>query len=366
MNKNEVTVSVYIDAMKAFDTVNHKILVKKMEYFGIIGKNAIWLKNYLSNRKQCTVANNVVSNEEIITYGVPQGSVCGPLLFLLYINDISKDLKRCKVSLYADDTVLYVSAPKIENAIPSVQEDLIILNEWCNKNKLTINCNKTKYCVYGMRSIIKKSRNIDTLLSLNGAVLEKVCSYKYLGFILDDQLNFNKHIAEIAKLVSHKLYLLSRIRKYITQFACITIFKSMVLSLIEYGDIVYGGTSQNNLDKLDRLFYRGLRICDNSNNKISKNVLCTDCHISTLEIRRELHLLLFMHKQQQKEELLKQVNICTRLHQAPVFKLYKPNTEKARQNVMYRGALSWNSLPAQDRNSDFKIFKTKLLHDQFL
>ena len=127
MNNDELTISVYIDAMKAFDTVNHNILIKKLEYFGIIGKNKSWVENYLTNRKQCTIANDKVSNEQLITYGVPQGSVCGPLLFLLYINGISKVLKKCKVSLYADDTVLYLSAPNVENAIPAIQEDLILL-----------------------------------------------------------------------------------------------------------------------------------------------------------------------------------------------------------------------------------------------
>ena len=88
------------------------------------------------------------------------------------------------------------------------------------------------------------------LLSLNNTVLEKVCSYKYLGFILDDQLNFNKHISEIANIVSHKLYLLSKIRKYLTKDA-----STMILSLIEYGNIVYAGTTNKNLDKLDKLFF---------------------------------------------------------------------------------------------------------------
>ena len=233
MNKNEITIAVYIDAMKAFDTVNHNILLKKFEFFGILGKNANWVKNYLSNRKQCTFANNVLSKEEVITCGVPQGSVCGPLLFLLYINDISKVLEHSKVSLYADDTVLYYSADKVEDAISVIQEDLLLLSNWCNKNRLTINCKKTKYCAYGMRSMVKKSNTVDMILSLNNTVIEKVCSYKYLGFILDDQLNFHKHIKELSNIFSHKLYLLSRIRKYLTKKASTVIFKTMVLSLIE-------------------------------------------------------------------------------------------------------------------------------------
>ena len=151
MNSNEATLSVYIDAMKAFNTVNHDIL------FGIIGKNARWVKNYLNNRKKCTFVKNIFSNTEMITCGVPQGSVCGPLLFLLYINDISKVLKHCKVSLYAYDTVLYYSTDKIETAVKCVQEDLLTLSKWCNNNKLTINCKKTKYCLYGMRSIVIES-----------------------------------------------------------------------------------------------------------------------------------------------------------------------------------------------------------------
>ena len=354
MNRNELTVSVYIDAMKAFDTVNHEILLKKIKYFGITGKNARWIKSYLSDRKQCTYANDILSDEKLITCGVPQGSVCGPLLFLLYINDISKVLKNCKVSLYADDTVLYRSGRKLDNVLALVQDDLMLLNAWCNKNRLTINCKKTKYCIYGMKSIVKKSNQQDMILSLSNTVLEKVCSYKYLGFILDDQLNFNKHVKELTKLLTHKLYLLSRIRKYLTKRASILIFKTMILSLIEYGDIIYAGTSDLNLRNVVKLFYRGLRICDNTNNKISKKTLCEDCHIAPLDVRREIHLLLFMHEQTHIDLLLKKSNIRTRLHQAPVFKLCIPNSEKVKHNVLYRGAVSWNGLPAAIRISHLK------------
>ena len=145
MNGKQASIAVFIDAMKAFDTVNHEILLKKLKEIGIIGKHFEWIKNYLTNRKQCTVANNTVSQQQLITCGVPQGSVCGPLLFLLYINDITSSIKNCKVSLYADDTVVYISHSDIQTGIQLVQQDLNRLNNWCKENKLSINCKKTKY-----------------------------------------------------------------------------------------------------------------------------------------------------------------------------------------------------------------------------
>ena len=142
MNEKKVSITVFIDAMKAFDTVNNNILLKKLEHFGIIGKNVEWIKNYLTERKQCTQANDIVSSERLINCGVSQGSVCGPLFFLLYINDITRSLQNCKVSLCADDTVLYITHNDLQTATMLIQEDLNSLNGWCKRNKVTINCKK--------------------------------------------------------------------------------------------------------------------------------------------------------------------------------------------------------------------------------
>ena len=357
MNDNKVLIATYIDAMKAFDTVNHKILLKKAECYGITGLTLDWLRNYLTERYQCTLANNIISDRKLITCGVPQGSVCGPLLFLIYINDISNVLEHCKVSLYADDTVIYIENSNVNNAVALLQCDLNNLSGWCTRNKLTINSKKTKYCIYGMRSNVKKSKTINTVLSLNSNILDRVCSYKYLGFILDDHLTFNKHISELCKIVSHKLYLLAKVRRYLTTQASLNVFKTMILSLFEYGDIIFSGTTVTNVNKIDNLFYRGLRICLNFNFTLSKEELCDECHIAPLSDRRDLHLLLFMHRLKNCDNLLKKRNIATRLHQAPVFWCYKPNNEKARLNVFYRGAISWNGLLANERNLDFNEFK---------
>ena len=142
INNNNYLIATYIDAMKAFDTVNHNILLDKVKLFGIKGKLFNWIENYLHNRHQCTIANDVVSDLKAISCGVPQGSVCGPLLFLIYINDISCILKNCKVALYADDTVLYIEHENLDDALTYMQEDLHLLSKWCTGNKLTINCKK--------------------------------------------------------------------------------------------------------------------------------------------------------------------------------------------------------------------------------
>ena len=144
MNDNNILIATYIDAMKAFDTVNHDIILKKAEKYGIVGQVLDWLTNYLRDRFQCTLANNTVSNTEPVTCGVPQGSVCGPLLFLIYINDLSGTLNSCKVSLYADDTVIYVIHKNVQEALLILQNDLNNLVEWCTDNKVTINSKKTK------------------------------------------------------------------------------------------------------------------------------------------------------------------------------------------------------------------------------
>ena len=142
---------------------------------------------------------------------------------------------------------------------------------------------------------------LDIQLSLNANILERVCSYKYLGLILDEHLTYNKHVKEMTKLISHKLYLMSKIRRYITQEACINIFKTMVLSIFEYCDIVYAGTTQSNLADIDKLFYRGLRICISANNTVARKDVCKDCMVAPLDKRRKAHLLFFMHRQTKHE-----------------------------------------------------------------
>ena len=146
INTRDLTMATFVDMAKAFDTVNHKILLNRLELLGISGNVLKLLRNYLTDRKQSTMANGITSRLDNVTCGIPQGSTVGPLMYIIYMNDISTSLKNCKYQLYADDTVLYLSENClcINDATNRMCTDLGTFKKWCDKNKLTMNVKKNK------------------------------------------------------------------------------------------------------------------------------------------------------------------------------------------------------------------------------
>ena len=161
-NNGEVTIAVFVDLRKAFDTVCHEILCKKIEKYGLRNKVLNWCINYLKDREQVTLANNIRSKANNLTFGVPQGSVLGPLLFILYVNDIQHVLNGVKVQMYADDTVIYASGKDLIALRNSMQSNLNIFHKWCCSNKLTLNPNKTKMVNFGTKYTVKRDKKSDT------------------------------------------------------------------------------------------------------------------------------------------------------------------------------------------------------------
>ena len=158
VNEELKSMATFIDLRKAFDTVDHAILLKKLRCYGVAGKNLEWCTNYLSNRNQRTLANGKLSTENGITCGVPQGSVISPLFFILYVNDIQFAVGGASVQLYADNTVIYVKGRNKEEAVAKLQPALDEFSMWCKANKLTLNATKTKLMIFGTRYRIKRAR----------------------------------------------------------------------------------------------------------------------------------------------------------------------------------------------------------------
>ena len=297
MNKKKFTAVTYVDLRKAFDTVTHSILLKKLEKMGISENLLVWFKNYLENRSQCTFVNNLTSDVLPLTCGVPQGSVLGPTLFLIYINDVKNVLLNAKRLLYADDTALYLSEENLDTLETNLQYDLVHFTNWCNQNRLTVNTKKNKYVIYGTTKLLKKSRNLN--LRINNTALHRESLYNYLGIYLDASLNFNKHIDYVNKVTSHKIFMLSKIRAYMDQRTAIYIYKSMIMPIFDYGDIIFEGGNKNRLDKLKCTQNRGLKICMNIRNKIGTVDLHRLAGVAQLYVRRCSNLKKYMYLQQE-------------------------------------------------------------------
>ena len=360
INDQNHSITTFIDFYKAFDTVNHKILLQKLSKIGIRGNTNLLIKNYLENRTQKTCLNGVDSNLDNIVCGVPQGSVLGPLLFLIYINDLCNVIANCNIHLYADDTVLVYSAPDIYTAHLHLQNDLNNLANWCKGNKLSINIKKTKSMIVGTRSMVKK-HPILPRLKIDGKTIDYVFQYKYLGVTLDEILSFHAHLNNTIKIVSHKKILLHKIRCYITEDAAVKIYKSMILPYVDYGDIFYMNANSGLVEKLQTLQNRALRICFTARLITPTQILHRSAQISKLKPRRITHLVNYMFKNKSNIRYLNVRNINTRLHDAPVFKTTctKPNCEKFKANVYYNGAMAWNNLAVNIRNIEtYEIFKT--------
>ena len=356
INEGKITVATYIDLKKAFDTVNHVILLQKLEKMGLNKFNITWIKNYLTDRSQATLANGVLSSERQITCGVPQGSVLGPLLFLIYVNDLGSVLSTSQHFLYADDTVILQSGDNISDIVELLQIDLNNYGSWCKANKLTINTKKSNYVIYGTNQKTSRIRQCD--LSLCDETLIRTHNYKYLGVYLDSHLNFNVHIDNCCKIVSHKFYLLSKIRRNITQSTCARVFKSMIAPLMDYVDIIYSGSSDLKLSRIQKLQNRGLRICFDGPGYMSRVQLHQIYRILPLKIRRKYNLRKYMFKQKENPELVVHRDIRTRRYGAVVFETDRPNLQIYKKGAIYRGVEEWNNLPVEIRNIEsFIAFK---------
>ena len=359
MDQAKVTLATFIDLKKAFDTINHAVLLRKLEHLGIKGLIQGWCRNYLTNRKQSTIANGIVSEPRRVVCGVPQGSVLGPLFFLIYVNDLLPHLRGIEVNLYADDTVLYVSGREVATCRGVLQNALNLFEGWCDRNALHINVAKTKSMLFGTARRIKNAGEI--VMKLKGLALQQVPSYRYLGVTLDATLSFKQHLAGVTRTVSHKVYVLSRVRKFLTTRTAMMVYKSMIMPYFDYADIVYEKAPGVDLEKIQRLQNRALKVCLKVGKFEETEVIHRRAKIPLLSNRRKEHLLNYMYKQKELGLNLSVNRVNTRSAGAPKFVLPSPNLQCYKGSIEYSGAKAWNSLPIGYRQvPTYKSFKAKI------
>ena len=363
LDNHEVVVGIYLDLQKAFDTVNHEILLYKIYHYGIRGITYNWFVSYLANRHQFTSVDNVHSGLLKVTCGVPQGSVLGPLLFLLYINDIEHAVPGVK--LFADDTNLFLSCKDIVSLNLDANACMKRLNEWFLANKLSLNLDKTCYMLFpALKNASKFS------LDLNGMKIKYVNSCKYLGVIIDDELLWTAHIDHIYCHLLKYVGIFYKLRNKIPKRVLKNIYFAFVHPYILYGIEIYANTSKTHIDKLEKLNNTLLRILQNETRRCYVVNLYVNYDTLSVTDLHKLRILLFVHKYVHHMDKLPEIyknyfSFNSEIHSystrsASNIHLPRAETSYGQRSVSYEGVNLWNNLPDDLKNitslSKFKAY----------
>ena len=239
LDNNTFSCGVFVDLEKAFDTVNHKILLKKLEHYGIRDVANRWFASYLSDRKQFVNLGGLESDKLTISCGVPQGSILGPLLFIIYINDMHSAIKYSKVHHFADDTNLLFSHKNPKLLRKCVNSDMALLFDWLCSNRLSLNVGKTEFVIFRPA----RSRRLNRVtLKINGCKIFESSKIKYLGVILDPNLSWKHHVFELNKKLIRGVGLIFKIRNLCDTSVLKSIYYSLFHSHASYGLAAWGSS----------------------------------------------------------------------------------------------------------------------------
>ena len=344
LDKGLHTLCIFVDFSKAFDSINHSILIDCLEHVGIRGHIKDWIKSYISDRTYTVRIDDYESDQHILKRGVPQGSILGSLLYILYVNDVGQCFKRCEYFMYADDTAIMCKHRNLEDAIAIMQQEFDTFQLWAHDKQLNINASKTK--LMHIRTPKYASKNTIPMVVHNSQCLhnqisnckcknhiELVRNYKYLGIIFDEHMLWRAHTERLKKQLRCLSFNFYYMRKYVPGSVLLTIYRSLVECILCYGITIYGQASKYLLDGIQRFQCAILKHIQNSEMRECVNI-GDILNINQLHTMRTI----LNNVKYTNEWELTQHNRTTRSHERKKFTVAKYNNKygQRRKEVFVR------------------------------
>lgn len=347
LERKSYLIGVFIDLSKAFDSLNHKILLDKLEHYGIRGVPLQLFRSYISNRSQIVFCNSSYSDCKIIHKGVPQGSILGPILFTIYVNDIINCSRTLHFTIYADDTNLLLADNNLNTLHYNINLELESVRIWIISNKLKLNTSKTKYMIFQNRSI---HHNMPPV-TMDGVLLERVTHIKFLGILIDEHINWNCHINSVVTKLSRMGGILYRVRDYLTQDALFSIYYTLCYPHLLYCVSIWGSTWPSYLDKVTAAQKKLFRTFFSLGKYDTTNIIFSTSNFLTFTNIYKYFLLLFIYK---CIKVYQGINIFRLLNfnqntRGNNLNLFCPQfrTTLFRNSLLCSGPHLWNSLPTE-------------------
>jgi Reverse transcriptase (RNA-dependent DNA polymerase)/Endonuclease-reverse transcriptase len=369
IDNKKYVVCIAVDIQKAFDSLHHKTLLGKLEYYGFRGKILSLLQNFLSNRYQYVTYNNCSSTPQLITTGIPQGSVLGPLLFLLYINDLKAALKQDSPILFADDSSLIYADISLKALAETVNSELLSLTYWMDANKLSLNVKKTNYLLF--QNHLENPTNLP--IQLYKENIQQVLNMKILGVYIDNKLNWKPHLNQLDRKLSSTLFVLRKIRNQLNTKIALSIYNALIYSSLQYGILLWGRTYPTSLKHIQVLQNKCLKCCLGLPSRTSTHLIYNKAKTLTVDkiyIYKAATLIYNVLNQHLPipPNITKMFTLAADVHQhatrnsssSQLFQSSFSSSIKG-QTIKIQAPIVWNSIPLQIKLSQsVKVFKSSL------